>query len=415
MKLKDTYSLEETYDQPRQHIKNRDITLLTKVCLVKAMIFPVVLYGCQSWTVKKAECRRNDAFELWGWRRLLRVPWTARRSNQSILRMDVLVFIGSPGCSLEGLMLKLKLQYFGHLMRRTDSLEETLMLGKIEGGRRRGQQRMRWLDGIADLMHMSLSKLRELVTYREAWRAAVHGVAKSRPRLKDWTELNHRATLFPSVCWVAQSCPTLCYSPIDCSLPRSSLVSLVPFKLYSVQIILSLAYSHDLTHLNLDKTASYHDYNSKAQSEFRQKCPVSGHNQNFTPNLKGNFPLQLGLAVGLPWLWGRQGPLSFGIIPAQRCFWLSWGQRKGEEKKRGWRKLWPDWGCQKPPLALLRWQEVTLSRDSSFPGAPALGQREHGTPLIGCSWHLLCSTPGHAGTRTSLRGQDPFHRDWWPG
>ena len=162
-------------------LKSTDIILPEKVCLVKAMVFPVVMYWCESWTVKKAECRRIDAFELWCWRRLLRATWTARRSNQSILKEI------SPGCSLEGLMLKLKLQYFGHLMWRADSLEKTLMLGTIEGRRRRGWQRMRWLYGITDSIGMGLGRLRELVMDREAWHAVIHGVTKSRTRLSDWT------------------------------------------------------------------------------------------------------------------------------------------------------------------------------------------------------------------------------------
>ena len=167
-------------------LKSRDITLPTKVRLVKAMVFPVLMYGCESWTVQKAECWRIDAFELWCWRRLLRVPWTARRSNQSILKEI------SPGCSLEGMMLKLKFQYFGHLMRRADSMEKTLMLGGIGGRRKRGRQRMRWLEGIIDSTDMGLGGLRELVMDREAWCAAVHGVAKSWIGLSDSTTIVNR-------------------------------------------------------------------------------------------------------------------------------------------------------------------------------------------------------------------------------
>ena len=214
--------------------KSRDITLPTKVHLVKAMVFPVVMYGCESWTVKKAECWRIDAFELWCWRKLLRVPWTARRSNQSILKEII------PGCSLEGLMLKLKLQYFSHLMWRVDSLEKTLMLGRIGRKRRRGQQKMRWLDGITDSMDTGLGRLWELVMYREAWRAAIHGVTElDATEHLNWTELS----------WISHRCTCVPHPELPSHLPPFPSLRVVPVHWLWVPCFMNQTWTGDLFHI----------------------------------------------------------------------------------------------------------------------------------------------------------------------
>ena len=238
-------------------LKSRDITLPAEVHLVKAMVFLVVMYGCESCTIKKAEHQKIDAFKLWFWRRLLRVPWTSRRSNQSILK-EV-----SPGCSLEGLMLKLKLQYFGHLMGRGDSLEKTLMLGRTGGRRRRGRQRMRWLDGITDSMGMSLSNLRELVMYREAWRALIHGVAKSQTRLSHWTELIKNYSILPN-----------CHATVSHFLKRL--------------LFLHRKDSHHLMNNSSIKGRNFTNHQSENRKHISSMCKV---NAQKSQRLRGNVEL----------------------------------------------------------------------------------------------------------------------------